>query len=160
MGWKGDLLRAEKAKRVTRTFTEEQLREHDRQVIDAYKKQADRRMQKVWSDFDKRQREQMDEHINELWKKRAAEFNSGLPEENMITMLSYLLSVSARVLIERFGWAPIEGHAWNERYKIVRFCNAVVEEIEKITTDERMGIDIYAQQTYEKYGVRFRMEDE
>ena len=160
MGKKGDALPAAKAARVTRTFTEEQLREHDRQVIAAYKQNADQHMRKVWSEYDHRQREQFDEHIHKIWRERAAEFQAGTPAEQMETMLSYLLSVSARVLIEQFGWIPIEGHRYTKRNKIVRFCEAVVAEVESIASNKDIGVQEYAVDTYKRYGVRFLMMEE
>lgn len=160
MGKNGDRLRAAKAARVTRTFTEEQLREHDRQVVEAYKESADRHMRKVWDDFDHRQREEFDAHVNKIWRERAEEFQSGTPAEQMETMLSYLLSVSARVLIEQFGWTPIEGHRFTKHNRLVRFCDAVIKEIDSVASNKDIGIQEYAAETYKKYGVCFQMEQE
>lgn len=160
MGKKGDLLRAAKAARVTRTFTEEQLREHDHQVREEFKKSFEKHLKKTWNEYDQRQRKEFDEHINKVWRERAAEFNAGTPAENMDVMLSYLLSVSARVLIEQFGWTPVEGRRFSRRNKIVRFCDAVINEIEGITKDTTKGIQEYAAETYKKYGVRFQMQEE
>ena len=160
MGKKGDLLRAQKAQRVTYTFTAEQLQEHDRQVRDAYKKQADQHMRKLWDEYDRKQREEFDAHIHELWNERMKEFNEGMPEDKITVMLSYLLSISARVLIEQFGWTPVEGHRYTRRNRIVRFSNAVVDEIMKITANKMIGIQEYTAETYRLYGVRFLAEDD
>lgn len=144
---------------ITRVFTEAQLAEHDRQVVAAYKKNADRHMRKVWDEYDHRQRDEFDKHINELWHQRWEELNTGTPEEQIDTMLSYLLAISARVLIERFGWLPLNGHRFTRRNKIVRFCNAVIDELDRIAHDKTIGAHEYAAETYRLYGVRFMMEE-
>lgn len=160
MGKNGKALREAKAQRVTYTFTREQLEEHDRQVKEAYKKQADRRMQQIWHDYDVKQRKDFDEHVNTLWEQRRKEFNSGVKDDDMHTLLSYLLAISARVLIERFGWTPIEGHRYTRRNRIVRFCEGVIEELDMIRSDEKMDAIQYSNETYRKYGVKFAMQED
>ena len=125
-----------------------------------FKKSFSKHLKKTWDEYAQRQRKEFDEHINKVWRERAAEFQAGTPAENMDVMLSYLLSVSARVLIEQFGWTPIEGRRFTKRNKIVRFCEGVISEIDGITKDTTIGIQEYAAETYRKYGVRFQMEQE
>lgn len=160
MGKNGKLLREAKARRVTYTFTQEQLLDHDRQVIDAYKEQADQRMRQIWRDYDEKQRKDFDAHANKLWEERRKEFNTGIKDDDMASLLSYMLAITARVLIERFGWTPIEGHRYTRRNKIVRFCNAVIEEIDDLRQDDKKDIIWYTTETYKKYGVKFVAEEE
>jgi len=143
MGKKGDLLRAQKAQKAVYKFTGEQLRKRDEA------------MKEVW--FEERKLE-LEERVNKLWNEREAEFKSGDAAQDMDTIMSYLLSVSCRVLIERFGWKPIiKGH----RTKTQIFAEKVLEEVEKIAKDKKQSIHKYAYETDKLYGIQFVMtEDE
>jgi vacuolar-type H+-ATPase subunit H len=164
MGRKGDLLRQLKAERVTYSFTAEQLREHDRQVIDAYKKQADQHMRKVWKEYDDRQREmekkrdkEFSDRVNALWSEREKRFKTGYQQTDTMAMASALLTITVKVLVEDFGWVPIRnGH----RTRLRRFAERVCEEITRIGTDENLDIMRYADEIDQKYGVSFMMEDD
>lgn len=143
MGKKGDLLRAQKAQKAVYTFTGEQLRKRDEA------------MKEVW--FEERKLE-LEERVNKLWNEREAEFKSGDVNQDMDTIMSYLLSVSCRVLIERFGWKPI---VRGDRTRTQIFAEKVLEEVEKIAKDKKMSIHRYADETDKLYGIQFVMtEDE
>ena len=95
MGKKGDLLRQQKAQRATYTFTAAQLEEHDRQVRTAAierKKQElkDYAYGVIEKDFNERQK-----------------LLEGSTEDVTLNVFSMLISISCRVLVERFGWKPI-----------------------------------------------------
>lgn len=166
MGKKGAALRAMKAAKVTRTFTEEQLREHDRQVEIAYKERYDKILRKQWDEYDREQRErdqkrkeEFDRHADEVWERLTNEFHGSTEAVNIATMLSYHLAVSLRVLIEDFGWLPLKGHKYTGRNRITRFMESVNKRINDIIEGDQ-GFLLYATETENLYGVRFKMEEE
>lgn len=147
MGKKGDLLRAQKAQRATYTFTAAQLEEHDRQVRMATldrKKEELRNYARSYLDHDFAERQKLLE---------------GSAEDVTATVFSMLISISCRVLVERFSWTPIWKHT-NGRNRLVRFVNAVQEEAERLINDELLDIRKYAAETYEITGVKFEAGEE
>lgn len=147
MGKKGDLLRAQKAQRATYTFTAEQLEEHDRQVRAATlerKKEELRAYARGVLDQDFAERQKLLE---------------GSATDVTATVFSMLISISCRVLVERFSWTPIWKHT-NGRNRLVRFVNAVQEEAERLINDELLDIRKYAAETYEITGVKFEAGEE
>jgi len=142
MGKKGDLLRAQKAQRATYTFTAAQLEEHDRQIRQAVlerKKEELRTYARSVLDQDFAERQKLLE---------------GSATDVTATVFSMLISISCRVLVERFGWKAIWKHT-SGRNRLVRFVNAVQEEAERLINDELLDIRKYAAETYEITGVRF-----
>jgi len=151
MGRNGNALRA--AKKLNAVYnppkiTGRWLEEHDRQVIEAYKRDIEARMQRT-----------ADRYVREYFNKIGAEFNSGDEDEDVHTMMSYLLSVSVRVLIEDFGWKPPRC-ANCRKTKTERFMNRVVEVIDDIRSDDTKDIRDYAKETEDMYGIAFRMKEE
>ncbi|MBR2532512.1 MAG: hypothetical protein IKE56_07610 [Lachnospiraceae bacterium] len=147
MGKKGDLLRAQKAQRTTYTFTAAQLEEHDRQVRAATlerKKEELRAYARGVLDQDFAERQKLLE---------------GSATDVTATVFSMLISISCRVLVERFNWTPIWKHT-NGRNRLVRFVNAVQEEAERLINDELLDIRKYAAETYEITGVKFEAGEE
>lgn len=148
MGKKGDLLRAQKAQKAVYTFTGEQLRKRDEAMRQVWKAENERE--------NERYSKELNDHINKVWDIRRAEFNSGFADQDRDLLLSYLLSVSCRVLIENFGWKPIGPR----RTKTRTFAEKVLEEINKIA-ERGVGVDGYADETDKLYGIQFVMtEDE
>lgn len=112
MGKKGDLLRAQKAQRATYTFTAEQLKEHDRQI----------RMAAI-----ERKKEDLKNYARDVLDKDFAERQrllEGSAEDVTLTVFSMLISISCRVLVEKFGWKPIWKHTTG-RNRLARFVTAV-----------------------------------
>lgn len=147
MGKKGDLLRAQKAQRATYTFTAQQLEEHDRQV----------RMTTL-----ERKKEELRTYARSVLDQDFAERQKlleGSATDVTATVFSMLISISCRVLVERFGWKPIWKHT-SGRNRLVRFVNAVQEEAERLINDELLDIRKYAAETYEITGVRFEAGEE
>lgn len=149
MGRNGDAIRA--AKKLNAVYnppkiTGQWLAEHDRQVIEAYKRDIEGRMQRT-----------ADRYVREYFDKIGEEFNSGDEDADVHTMMSYLLSVSVRVLIEDFGWKPPR-YQNCRKTKTERFAERVLEVIDDIRNDERKDIRDYAKETADLYGVRFTME--
>ena len=147
MGKKGDLLRAQKAQRTTYTFTAAQLEEHDRQVRQALmerKKDELRTYARTVLDADFAERQKLLE---------------GSAEDVTVTVFSMLISISCRVLVERFGWKPVWKHT-SSRSRLVRFVNAVQEEAERLVNDELLDIRKYAAEAWEITGVKFEATDD
>ena len=141
MGKKGALLRAQKAQRVTYTFTREQLEEHDRQV----------RMAAI-----ERKREDLKNYARDVLDKDFAERQKlleGSAEDVTLTVFSMLISISCRVLVEKFKWKPIWKHS-TRRNRLARFVTAVQEEAERLVNDELLDIRKYAAEAWEITGVR------
>lgn len=143
MGRKGDALRAAKMARVTRTFTEEQLRLHDKQIEDEYKKRFDRLMKKQLDEDEREREEYFYQHATELW------------QDHALTLISYFYAMACRVMIEEFGW-PVP-HTNRKNLRIIRFGEALANEIENVTHTERRALKDYAAETKELYGIEFRV---
>lgn len=137
MGKRYDELRRQKDQRTIRTFTEEQLKEHDRQVIEAYKR--------VHADEMKREEAENTQHINNAWK------------ENAQGVMSFWLAVSVRILIEQFNWKPPK---WKKARmtRTERYSNALIDKINEISTKPR-GFREYSEETRELYGIEFSLEE-
>lgn len=156
MGKKGQLLREQKKKTVTYTFTAEQLQEHDKLVIKEHEAHLISKVQPnveaVWAEREK----EVKKIIQDEWADRAREFQQNGQGENFLNLLQYLLAVPARVLIESFHWKPIpKDGKYDRRNRTMRFADLVAEEIGKISADEMMDVRRYSAETYELYGVRF-----
>lgn len=147
MGKKGDLLRAQKAQRATYTFTAAQLEEHDRQVRAA---------------AIKRKKLDLEEYAHKVIEK---DFNErqklleGSTEDVTLNVFSMLISISCRVLVERFGWKPIWKHS-TKRNRLARFVVAVQEEAERLVNDELLDIRKYTAEAWDITGVRLEATEE
>ena len=148
MGKKGDLLRLQKAQRATYTFTAAQLEEHDRQVRAA---------------AIERKKEDLKEYAYNVLEHDFAERQKlleGSTEDVTLTVFSMLISISCKVLVERFGWKPIWKHS-TSRNRLSRFVIAVQEEAERLVNDELLDIRKYAAEAWDITGVRLEKgEDE
>ena len=147
MGKKGELLRQQKAQRATYTFTAAQLEEHDRQVRMAT---LDRKKQEL-KDY---ARGVLDQDFAERQR-----LLTGDAVDVTATVFSMLISISCRVLVERFGWKPIWKHS-TRRNRLSRFVTAVQEEAERLINDEMLDIRKYAAEAWDITGVRFEASDE
>ena len=147
MGRKGDALRAAKKQKTVYRLTGEQLEQRDKAVIEAYKR-----------DLDGRMKDAADRYVREYFDRIGAEFTTGNERDDADLMLTYLLSVSVRVLIERFGWKPIKYNCRPTRTE--RFINYVIDEVTAIREDDTKDIRDYAREVEQLYGVRVRMEEE
>ena len=149
MGKNGALMRQNKRRGVTRTFTEEELLLHDMQVA--------KRALEIRDAENKKAEREMRSRVTALWNERAEMFQSGSRDDNMLAYMRVLMAIPCRVLIEQFGWKVPRTRGRNT--KIMEFANAVAEEIERIREDERVDIVAYARETYDKYGVGFQTEE-
>lgn len=147
MGKNGDLLRAKKAQTATYTFTAAQLEEHDRQIRMA----AIERKKQDLKDY---ARHVIEEDFNERQK-----LLEGSTEDVTLNVFSMLISISCRVLVERFGWAPIWKHT-TSRNRLARFVTYVQEEAERLVNDELLDIRKYAQEAWDITGVRLEATED
>lgn len=159
MGKKGAALRAAKAQSTTYTFTKEQLEEHDRHVLDTYRERVIGKVVKRAEEYDEVRKKELNEYIEEEWKKREELFRNN--HDGLMNTLSLLACCSSRVLIEKFHWKPIpkDGN-YDRRNQTVRFADCLVQEINKICEDENADIRRYCEETYELYGVKFTAEED
>lgn len=165
MGKNGKALREAKMKDVIYSFNKEQLAAHDRHVIDTFRhrveedvmEKANRKMQALLDE----EHEKMDKAINAEWEERARLFASEDAQSNFFEYLSCMLSVSVRVLIEKFHWKPLdESGTLSRRLRIVRFSDYVRAEIEMISGDEMNDIRKYNEEVFRLYGIRFGTREE
>lgn len=141
MGKKGDALRAAKAARVTRTFTEEQLRAHDQQIINDYKERYDLLLKKELDEQERKREEYFFEHATELW------------QDSALTLISYFYAMACRILVEEFGW-PVP-HSNRQNLRLIRYGEALANEIERVTHTEKKALKDYAEETKRLYGIEF-----
>ena len=147
MGKKGDLLRQQKAQRATYTFTRDQLEEHDRQVRKAA-------IERKREDLKNYARGILDADFAERQK-----LLEGSAEDVTLTVFSMLISISCRVLVEKFKWKPIWKHS-TRRNRLARFVTAVQEEAERLVNDELLDIRKYAAEAWDITGVRLEATDD
>lgn len=153
--------REEAKKKVTYTFTAEQLEEHDKFVRRQYK---DRCLDEVSGRLNtelEEKKKAVDDYITEEWKKREELFN-GINDggDGFFNILSLLLATSSKVLIEKFHWKPVpKDEYFDKRLATARFGDYLVDEINGIMSDENADIRKYCEKVYEDYGVKFVMEE-
>lgn len=146
MGKSGDLLRAQKAEKKTYVFTAVQLAAHDKFIVD----EAHEKLKAMAK-----------EEVQKEWDKREAMFNAEDFAGNFMLIISMLLAVSSKVLVEQFKWTPIpKDKYFTNRYRLARFGNAIVDEINGVCMDEKSDIRVYCDEVYEKYGVKFISEED
>lgn len=147
MGKNGQLLRMQKAQRVTYTFTREQLEAHDRQVaMEAINRKKD--------ELKNYARGVLDADFAERQK-----LLEGSATDVTVNVFSMLISISCVVLVQQFGWKPIWKHS-TRRNRLARFVTAVQEETERLVNDELLDIRKYAAQAWDITGVRFEPGEE
>lgn len=158
MGKKGDLLRAAKKEKATYHFTGSQLKEHDRDVIRAWQEKAFPYLKLKAEEANAEYREEVIASVDRRWNERAKMFRDNGWQENMINWMSYTLSLSCRVLIEQFGWKPATSRG--RHTKIMKYAEALTNEINKLSASEEHDIVSYAEETYRLYNLSFDTADE
>ena len=110
---------------------------------------------------DNREKKELEKAILDDWDERKRLFASEVPENNFLEFISCMMSVSIRVLIEKFHWKPVpkDGY-YDRRLAIVRFSDYVQAEIDMISGDEMQDIRKYNEETFNLYGVKFAAEFE
>lgn len=106
---------------------------------------------------------EIDAHARQVvqaeWDKRAESLKGETTDETMKIVLGLLLAIPARVLCEHFGWGEVR-HENDERSRLKRFSDSVVAEVNRVCDDEVADIRIYADETAEKYGVKYLLQEE
>ena len=165
MGKKGEALRAAKRQQTTYTFTKEQLHDHDQHVVDEFRERVEadvfrKAQERVDAVFAEKEKE-LKQVVLDEWEERARTFASDDMQSNFFEYMSCMLSVSVRVLVEKFHWKPLdENGQLTRRLAIIRFTDYVKDEIEKIAGDEMKDIRKYNEETFKLYGIRFGTVEE
>lgn len=157
MGRTGALLRSGKKQSTRYTFTGEELEEHDRQVIKAWRANADALMRKHAQEAARQYEDEVTAEINKVWDERKRQFKSGGWEDTASTIISYTLALSCRVLIEQFGWKP--PNTRGRHTKIMHYADALTREIGAIGRDSEQDIVRYAEETKRLYDLSFEADD-
>ena len=180
MGKSGDALRRAKQEKVY-TFTKAQLEARDQALIqnrkdlilEAAKKdleeerikkqrELDSYIEDVRKDLEEeraKKQQELSSYIEAEWRQREELFG-GSHRENMFLILSLLLAMPARILVEHFDFKPVPIGRRSRQTKIERFAEILAEEINRLMDDETKDIRRYCDETYELYGVRFNMQEE
>lgn len=152
MGKKGDALRAAKMRNTVYTFTREQLEAHDKAVKEAYKDVCMEKVNKYLAE----EKQAINAEIEKEWRKREEDFGGPDSQDRFLNTLSYMLSVCSQILVRDFKWTPLpKDHKPHPKMKLVRFGNAVAQEVDKICDDDKIDIRNYCDQVYETCGVKF-----
>lgn len=156
MGRKGDLLRQQKQQATTYTFTREQLMKHDMEV----QEKAKARWMEQYKEMEKRHYEEVNQHIQEEWAKRQAQFESGDRCTDVYLMLQYMLSICVKVLCDDFQWGREKKGKYNPRLRINKFADGVADELGRICATETEDIRDYSEKVFEEYGIKFKFLQE
>lgn len=100
---------------------------------------------------------ELDERIQKEWEEREAALSGETEEERMLKVLALLMSVPAKVLCEKFHWKPITSED-DRRSRLLQFSIAVVDEVNRICSDDNSDVRAFVQEAYEKYGVKYEVK--
>jgi len=156
MGKNGALMRANKQQNTVYTFTREQLAAHDAMVIKERKKQIVSDMLNKADEIN----QELSDSIHKEWESREKLFSDKGLDANLVQVIALLVGISARTLVEDFGWEPLpkDGNYRKSR-KLARFCQAIADRVANICDDENTDIRTYNAETYDLYGVKFEVEE-
>lgn len=165
MGKKGDALRAAKRQQTMYHFTREQLAAHDQFVREEFRERCTKDIEeKLYAKMEpifEEKKAELEKAILDDWDERKRLFASEVPENNFLEFICCMMSVSIRVLIEKFHWKPVPKDGfYDRRLAIVRFSDYVKAEIDMISADEMQDIRKYNEETFNLYGVKFAAEFE
>lgn len=100
---------------------------------------------------------ELDERIQKEWKEREEALAGETEEERMLKVLALLMSVPAKILCEKFHWKPITSED-DRRSRLLQFSIAVVDEVNRICSDDNSDVRAFVQEAYEKYGVKYEVK--
>lgn len=100
-----------------------------------------------------RLKDEMEQLVKEKWESREAEDE----DERMKRALALLMSVPTRILVEKFHWRPIKDEN-DRRSRLLQFCEAVAEEVNRVCDGEESDLKRYAEETYGICGVRYTVK--
>lgn len=137
--------RQQEAAEVRYQLTAKEIREIEKRAVESKKEQI---------------RDEIMKKVNEEWKRRE-ELLSGEESDVTLNVLSLLLAIPVKVLCETFGWKPYPlNKEENKNSRILKFSRAVIKETNDIFADENADIRNYVEEVYQKYGIKYHMEDE
>lgn len=136
--------RQQEAAEVRYQLTAKEIREIEKRAVESKKEQI---------------RDKIMQEVKEEWKRRE-EMLSGEDDEVVLNVLSLLLAIPVKVLCEKFKWKPYPlNEEENKNSRILKFSLAVIKETNDIFADENADIRNYVEEVYQKYGIKYHMED-
>lgn len=136
--------RQQEAAEVRYQLTAKEIREIEKRAVESKKEQI---------------RDKIMQEVKEEWKRRE-EMLSGEDDEVLLNVLSLLLAIPVKVLCEKFKWKPYPlNKEENNNSRILKFSREVIKETNDIFADENADIRNYVEEVYQKYGVKYHMED-
>lgn len=136
--------RQQEAAEVRYQLTAKEIREIEKRAVKSKKEQI---------------RDKIMQEVKEEWKRREEMF-SGEDNKVVLNVLSLLLAIPVKVLCEKFGWKPYPlNKEENKNSRILKFSREVIKETNDIFADENVDIRNYVEEVYQKYGIKYRMED-
>ena len=137
--------RQQEAAEVRYQLTAKEIREIEKRAVESKKEQI---------------RDKIMQEVKEEWKRRE-EMLSGEDDEVLLNVLSLLLAIPVKVLCEKFKWKPYPlNEEENKNSRILKFSQAVIKETNDIFADENADTRNYVEEVYQKYGIKYHMEDE
>lgn len=136
--------RQQEKDKVRYQLTAEEIRQIEKKAVESKKEQI---------------RDKIMQEVKEEWKRREEMF-SGEDDEVVLNVLSLLLAIPVKVLCEKFKWKPYPlNEEENKNSRILKFSREVIKETNDIFADENADIRNYVEEVYQKYGVKYHMED-
>lgn len=136
--------RQQEKDKVRYQLTAEEIRQIEKKAVESKKEQI---------------RDKIMQEVKEEWKRREEMF-SGEDDEVVLNVLSLLLAIPVKVLCEKFKWKPYPlNEEENKNSRILKFSQAVIKEANDIFADENADIRNYVEEVYQKYGIKYHMED-
>lgn len=136
--------RQQEKEKVRYQLTAEEIRQIEKKAVESKKEQI---------------RDKIMQEVKEEWKRRE-EMLSGEDDEVVLNVLSLLLAIPVKVLCEKFKWKPYPlNKEENKNSRILKFSREVIKETNDIFADENADIRNYVEEVYQKYGVKYHMED-
>lgn len=136
--------RQQEKDKVRYQLTAEEIRQIEKKAVESKKEQI---------------RDKIMQEVKEEWKRREEMF-SGEDDEVVLNVLSLLLAIPVKVLCEKFKWKPYPlNEDENKNSRILKFSQAVIKEANDIFADENADIRNYVEEVYQKYGIKYHMED-
>lgn len=136
--------RQQEAAEVRYQLTAKEIREIEKRAVESKKEQI---------------RDKIMQEVKEEWKRRE-EMLSGEDDEVVLNVLGLLLAIPVKVLCEKFKWKPYPlNEEENKNSRILKFSQAVIKETNDIFADENADIRNYVEEVYQKYGIKYHMED-
>lgn len=136
--------RQQEVAEVRYQLTAKEIREIEKRAVESKKEQI---------------RDKIMQEVKEEWKRRE-EMLSGEDDEVVLNVLSLLLAIPVKVLCERFKWKPYPPYEEeNKNSRILKFSQEVIKETNDIFANENADIRNYVEEVYQKYGIKYRMEE-